>query len=102
MLTRGGIETKIETMPFSTYVGKASKKETGFGLLGWGVGGGEPSGALRSLFATTDKDKGLGAYNYTSYSNPRFDSLLLEAMQTVDDGKRDKLLQDATELAVNM
>ncbi len=100
MLTRGGIETKVETMPISTFIGKASKKEAGFGLLGWGVGGGEPSGALRGLLATTDKDKGLGAYNWASYSNPKFDTLLLDAMHTVDDAKREKLLQDATELAI--
>ena len=100
MLSHGGIETKIETMPFSTYVGKASKKEAGFGLLGWGVGGGEPSGALRGLLATADKDKGMGAYNWASYSNPKFDALLQEALHTVDDAKREKLLQDATEIAV--
>ena len=100
MLSKGGIMTKVETMPFSTYVGRASKKELGFGLLGWGVGGGEPSGALRGLIATADKDKGLGAYNWASYSNPRFDTLLLNAMHTVDDQKREKLLQDATEVAV--
>ena len=100
MLTRGGIETKVETMPFSTYVGKASKKELGFGLLGWGVGGGEPSGAMRSLLMTADKDKGYGAYNWASYSNPKFDSLMVEATHTVDDAKREKLLQDAAEIAI--
>ena len=100
MLTKGGINTKVETMPFSTFVGKASKKELGFGMLGWGVGGGEPSGALRGLIATTDKDKGMGAYNWASYSNPKFDSLLTDALKTVDDHKREKLLTDATEVAL--
>jgi peptide/nickel transport system substrate-binding protein len=100
MLSKGGIAAKVETMPFSTYVGRAAKKELGLGMLGWGVGGGEPSSALRALIATADKDKGLGAYNWASYSNSRFDSLLLDAMRTVDDHKREKLLQDATEVAM--
>jgi peptide/nickel transport system substrate-binding protein len=100
MLSKGGISTKVETMPFSTFLPRASKKELGLGLLGWGVGGGEPSGALRALIATTDKDKGMGAYNWASYSNQRFDNLLLDAMHTVDDGKREKLLQDAAEVAI--
>ncbi len=100
MLTRGGIVTKVQVSPMSTYVGRASKKELGFGLLGWGVGGGEPSGALRSLLASPDKDKGMGANNWSSYSNPQFDALLTEALRTVEDGKREKLLRDAAELAL--
>jgi peptide/nickel transport system substrate-binding protein len=100
MLTRGGIATKVQVSPMSTYVGRASKKELGFGLLGWGVGGGEPSGALRSLLGSADKDKGMGANNWSSYSNPQFDAMLTEALHTVDNKKREKLLQDATELAL--
>lgn len=100
MLTRGGIDTKVQTMPMATYIPRAARKENGFGLLGWGVGGGEPSGAMRAFLATTDKEKGLGAYNWASYSNPRFDELLLQALRTVDDKPREKLLQQAVELAV--
>jgi peptide/nickel transport system substrate-binding protein len=100
MLTRGGIATKVQVSPMSTYVGRASKKELGFGLLGFGVGGGEPSGALRGLLATPDKDKGMGATNWSSYSNPQFDALLYEALHTVDNRKRETLLQDATEVAL--
>ena len=100
MLARGGIATKVETMPFSAFVARASRKELGFGLLGWGVGGGEPSGAMRGLLATADKDKGMGGYNWASYSSPRFDSMLQEAIRTVDDGKREKLLAEAADIAV--
>jgi peptide/nickel transport system substrate-binding protein len=100
MLTRGGVPTKVNVGPMSTFVGRASKKELGFGLLGWGVGGGEPSGPLRGLLATPDKDKGLGANNWSSYSNPQYDQLITEALRTVDDKKREKLLQDAAELAL--
>lgn len=100
MLTRGGINTKVSVGPMSAFVGRASKKEVGFGLLGWGVGGGEPSSPLRGLLATTDKDKGMGANNWSSYSNPAYDKLLTDALSTVDDKKREKLLQDAAELAL--
>jgi peptide/nickel transport system substrate-binding protein len=100
MLTRGGIVTKVQVSPMSTYVGRASKKELGFGLLGWGVGGGEPSGALRGLLATPDKDKGMGANNWSSYSNPKFDAMLAEALRTVGNRERERLLQDAAELAL--
>ena len=100
MLSSGGVQVKVETMPFSAYVSRAAKKEFSFGLRGWGVGGGEPSGALRGMIATPDKEKGLGANNWTSYSNPRFDNMLLTAIHTVDDRRREKLLQDATRIAI--
>ncbi|SDE40769.1 peptide/nickel transport system substrate-binding protein [Variovorax sp. CF079] len=100
MLTRGGIATKVQVSPMSTYIGRASKKELGFGLLGWGVGGGEPAGAMRGLLGTADKDKGMGAINWSSYSNPQFDALLTEAMHTVDNKRREQLLQQAAELAL--
>lgn len=88
MLTRGGIATKVQTQPMASYIPKASKKELGFGLLGWGVGGGEPSSSLRGVLATTDKDQGLGASNWSSYSSARYDSVLVEALRTVDDKKK--------------
>ena len=100
MLTRGGIATKVQTQPMASYIPKASKKELGFGLLGWGVGGGEPSSPLRGVLATTDKDKGLGASNWSSYSSAEYDATLTEALRTVDDGKREKLFQKAAEIAI--
>ncbi|XVJ70436.1 MAG: ABC transporter substrate-binding protein [Rhizobacter sp.] len=99
-LTRGGITTKVVATPNSTFIGRASKKELGVGLLGWGVGGGEPSSPLRGLLATTNPEKGLGGSNWSSYSSPEYDKLIAEALSTVDDKKREKLFQDAAELAL--
>ena len=39
--------------------------------------------------------------NRGRYSNPRVDALLEEALATVDDPKREAVLQRATELAIN-
>ncbi len=100
MFTRGGIITKVTVSPMSTFVGQASKKTLGMGLLGWGVGGGEPSSPLRGLLATTNSEKGLGGNNWSSYSNPAYDKLITDALSTVDDKKREKLMQDAAELAL--
>jgi peptide/nickel transport system substrate-binding protein len=43
----------------------------------------------------------MGATNRGRYSNPAMDAVLEQALATVDDAKREKLLQQATELAVN-
>jgi peptide/nickel transport system substrate-binding protein len=100
MFSRGGIATKVTVTPMSNFVGQASKKTLGVGLLGWGVGGGEPSSPLRGLLATTNSEKGLGGNNWSSYSNPAYDKLITDALSTVDDKKREKLMQDAAELAL--
>ncbi|MBI4183846.1 MAG: ABC transporter substrate-binding protein [Proteobacteria bacterium] len=101
MLTRVGIQTEVQTMPASVFFARGSKLEFSFLLVGWGAGSGEASSPLKSLLATFDKDKGRGASNRGRYSNPEMDRLLEQALVTVDDGKREALLQRATELAIN-
>jgi len=106
MLTRIGIDTKVETMPKSVYFRKASRggpnKSPAFSfiLVGWGSGTGEASSPLKSLLHTYDKSKGFGASNRGRYSNAEVDKLIEQALATVDDGKREKLLQQATEIAI--
>ena len=63
MLTRVGIATKVETLPFSVYVSRANKVEFSAALLGWGVSTGEATYPLRSLIATNNPAKGLGTWN---------------------------------------
>ncbi len=106
MLTRIGIDTKVETMPKSVYFRKASRggpdnsPAFSFILVGWGSGTGEASSPLKSLLHTYDKSKGFGASNRGRYSNAEVDKLIEQALATVDDGKREKLLQQATEIAI--
>jgi peptide/nickel transport system substrate-binding protein len=101
MLTRVGIATKVETLPFSVYVSRANKVEFSAALLGWGVTTGEATYPLRSLIATYNQAKGLGTWNWGRYSNPAMDALLEQGLATVDNAKREKLLQQATELVIN-
>ena len=71
-----------------------------FILVGWGSGTGEASSPLKSLLATFDRDKGMGASNRGRYSNPQVDKLINDALATVDDAKRRDLLARATEVAI--
>jgi peptide/nickel transport system substrate-binding protein len=69
-------------------------------LVGWASDTAEASSPLKSLLATFDAKKGMGAANRGRYSNPKMDATLDQALATVDDAKREKLLQQATELAI--
>jgi peptide/nickel transport system substrate-binding protein len=101
MLTRVGIVSKVETAPMAPYSSRASKQEFSFHMVGWGASTGEASSPLRSLLATFNRDKGLGAVNWGRYSNPKVDYVIEQALQQVDDENRRAMLQQATRLAMD-
>ncbi|MSP87512.1 MAG: ABC transporter substrate-binding protein [Alphaproteobacteria bacterium] len=101
MFARIGVDAKVETMPSNVFFTRANKLEFSFMLVGWGSGTGEVSSPLRSLLATFDAARGMGTANRGRYSNKQMDALLDQALATVDDAKREKLLQQASEVAIN-
>src|SRR5262245_22503779 len=82
MLTKIGITTRVETLPFSVYTTRARKFEFSAALLGWGVSTGEGSYPLVSLVATINADKGTGPWNWSHYANPKMDGVLDQALAT--------------------
>ncbi|WP_366658017.1 ABC transporter substrate-binding protein [Fodinicurvata sp. EGI_FJ10296] len=100
MWTRLGIDTSVDAIPVSVYFGRASNLEFSVMLVGWGAGSGEASSPLRALLATHDPDSGFGSTNRGRYSSEEMDSLLREALVTVDDDERARLLAEATEIAM--
>ena len=101
MLTRVGIVTRVEAMPSATFFPQATEGRFSFILVGWSSGTGEASSPLKALIATPSKEKGFGTANRGHYSNVKVDLMLEDALVTVDDAKREALLQRATELAIN-
>ncbi len=101
LLARAGIATRVEAMPSSVYFTRASKLEFSLMLVGWAADTAESSSPLKALLATFNKEKGMGATNRGRYSNPKMDETLTQALAIVDDTKRERMLQLATEIAVN-
>jgi peptide/nickel transport system substrate-binding protein len=97
MLGRVGIATKVVGAPEAIFKTGAAKFDYSLFMLGWGSETGEASSSLRGILATRDPAKGLGSVNRGRYSNPELDRLLGQAMETIDDGARDSLLQRAME-----
>jgi peptide/nickel transport system substrate-binding protein len=100
MLSRIGVDTKVVAMPSATYFTQATDLKFSFMLLGWSTGTGEASSSLKALLMTYNRDKGYGTANRGRYSNAKVDSLTEDALATVDDARREALLQRATELAI--
>ena len=89
MLTRVGIDTKVVAMPSSTFFTQATELKFSLMLLGWSTGTGEASSSLKALVMTYNRDKGYGTANRGRYSNGKVDALTEDALQTVDDVKRE-------------
>jgi peptide/nickel transport system substrate-binding protein len=100
MYTRVGLDVKVETMPSSVYFTRATKLEFGYMVLGWGTESNEQGSSMRSLLATFDAAKGMGVTNRGRYSNPAFDKVLAEALVTMNEKKREGLIQQAAEMVM--
>ena len=68
--------------------------------FGWIAASGEVTSPMVALLATYDAAKGFGASNRGRYSNPAFDALLAEGLQTLDEPRRAALLARAAETAM--
>src|SRR4029079_13748240 len=82
------------------FFSRGSKLEFNLMLVGWGGETMEASSPLKDLLATFNNSKGTGAANRGRYSNPKLDTVLDQALATVNDAQREKLLQQATEIGV--
>ena len=100
MWTRGGIPTEVVAMPSATFFPQATDLKFSVLQAGWSTGTGESSSSLKALLMTFNKDKGFGTANRGRYSNTKVDALTEDALQTVDDVKREAYLQRAAELAI--
>ena len=100
MFSRVGVATRVEVLPWSVYAARATRGEFSATFFGWGAATGEASSPLRSLVATVDPARGLGASNRGRYSSPEFDAALGLALRSIDDARREELLRRATRIAM--
>jgi peptide/nickel transport system substrate-binding protein len=101
MWTRIGIKTEVEATAPPVFFKNRDEFRYSAYLSGWGSDSGEMSNPLRALAATPSREKGMGGTNRGRYSNPAMDAKLEEAMRTIDDKKREALLQDAAKLVTS-
>ena len=95
MWSRIGINALVEAQPAAIFFPAFTRGAYSSGMTGFSASTGESSFIYRSLVACVDKGKGLGVFNRSHYCNPKLDALLLNAMSTIPENDRRKLLQDA-------
>jgi peptide/nickel transport system substrate-binding protein len=100
MMSKAGVATKVSAVPESIMRTRSTNHELSFMLLGYYSETAEPSLWLRAIVATIDPVRGWGYVNRGRHSIPELDRLLEQGLATVDDVKREQLLQKATEIAI--
>ena len=101
MWARVGVKTQVEAAPLATLIGRLNRFEASAYLLGWSNSTGEPSTSLRAVMGSRGEGSSLGLSNYGRYSNPAMDKVTEEAMRTLDDAAREKLMQQAMKIAMD-
>lgn len=86
-----GVDAKIVTMEWSTYLEKVAKGEAPMFMLGWT---GDNGDADNFLYTLLDKDS-IGSNNYSRYSNDKLHKILIQAQSETDESKRNDLYKQA-------
>ena len=101
MWTRIGVKTVVEPMPAATFFSRATRGEFSIRLTGWASDTGEASSNLTQLVASSNPDKGRDAvFQPDKYSNPKVDTIIEQALATIDIEKRESLYREAERLAM--
>lgn len=99
MLTRIGIDMKVETMPKNIFFPKiATYKKVEFSLIliGWGNASTGTAGPfLTSIFHSADKKRRMGHGNRAHYNDPAYDKMTEAAVEELDADLRAKKMRDA-------
>jgi len=100
-LSRIGIKTQVDAMTASIFFTKRARREFSVSLGGWLSSVGEASSFFHPWIATLDRANNIGTSNYGGFSHAGFDQIYLDAVVTMDNEKRRKLLEDATRIALD-
>jgi peptide/nickel transport system substrate-binding protein len=91
--SRIGITTEVTTLPSSNFFGRATQRE--FALFMGSYASTNTTDILRQVVVTKNDITGTGPFNRQRYSNPKVDAPEIDALQTLDDGRRRDLTQQA-------
>ncbi len=96
-LARVGIQAKLVTYEWGTYLAKLRNGEDSMALIGWTGDNGDPD---NFLYALLDKDNAVRgkAQNYAFYKNDAVHRLLIQAQRLGDQAARAQLYEQAQEI----
>jgi peptide/nickel transport system substrate-binding protein len=97
--TRIGVETRVEVLPTATFFSRATNRD--FAMFMTTYASNLAAITLQQVLATRNPEARMGPFNRQHYSNPEMDRALLQAMQTMDETKRNALTAEAMRIAMD-
>ncbi len=99
MLSRIGIDTQADAEPQAVFFTRMTRFDATLLLNGWGSYG-DNLVVLRQALHSVDESRGYGGFNRGRYANAEVDRLIETAAQTIDDGARGRMQQQAMTTAM--
>jgi peptide/nickel transport system substrate-binding protein len=97
---RIGVRAEVDAMASAAFFPRVNRLEFGFFFNSWGAGSSGGMTTMRTALATYDDARGMGRGNRGRYSNAEVDRRIAQALETIDDSAREKLLREATAIAM--
>ena len=98
MFAKVGLNAELTTMPVRNYWPELREDKFDMYLLGWSPGTFDAEHPIRFLVTTPNKEKKLGSWNFGDYSNARVDELLPMIQTELDQGKRQAMIDETTQI----
>jgi peptide/nickel transport system substrate-binding protein len=98
-LKKVGVNAKLVTFEWGTYLEKTSAGEHPMAMLGWTGDNGDPDNFLYTHFHSSNADPDVGL-NIAFYKNPEIDKLLEQGQTSIDENVRRDAYYRAQELLV--
>jgi peptide/nickel transport system substrate-binding protein len=95
-----GINAKLVTYEWGTYLQRTGKGDHDMALLGWTGDNGDPDNFLNVLLSSKTATE-TSALNIAYYKNPEVDKILDQAQTSIDENERQKLYFQAQEMLVD-
>jgi peptide/nickel transport system substrate-binding protein len=94
MLSKIGVNVKVNAIPRAQYFPKAQRMEISFCMLGWGGATTDAIFTLQPVLHSRN-DKGDGDYNWGNYKDATFDALIDDAKGDTDPKRRQQTINKA-------
>jgi peptide/nickel transport system substrate-binding protein len=91
MLTRVGIQARLQGVPFAQFISRGNNREFQFWLLGWTPGNMDLSNPLSELLGSGPNR---GSYNWGGYNNPAVEALRERIQIETDIQQRQRLANE--------
>jgi peptide/nickel transport system substrate-binding protein len=98
-LEKIGVNAKLVTFEWGTYLEKTGSGQHPMCLLGWTGDNGDPDNFLNVLLGSASATE-TDALNVAYYKNPEVDELLQKGQTTIDESEREQAYMKAQELLV--